>query len=44
MGERIPGASVEILPGYGHVRLITHDLDVTEHVIPWWESHTAPKR
>lgn len=41
MGERIPGASVKILPGYGHVCLITHDFDVTEYVAPWWESQSV---
>ena len=36
MGERVPESSVTILDGYGHVCLIDHDLDLTEHVVPWW--------
>jgi pimeloyl-ACP methyl ester carboxylesterase len=44
MGDRIPGASVKILSGYGHVCLITHDFDVTEYVAPWWEANSVAKQ
>jgi pimeloyl-ACP methyl ester carboxylesterase len=36
MSDRVPQSSVTILNGYGHVCLIDHDLDLTEHVVPWW--------
>lgn len=37
MHERIPNTRLTILPGYGHVCLITHDLDLRKQVLPWWE-------
>jgi pimeloyl-ACP methyl ester carboxylesterase len=38
MAERVPDATVRILEGYGHVCLINHDLDLLDHVGPWWEA------
>ncbi len=37
MQQRIPNAELTVLNGFGHVCLINHDLDVSEHVIPWWD-------
>ena len=37
MAERIPAAELVVLGGYGHVCLITHDLDISTHVVPWWD-------
>ena len=36
MHERVRGSSMSILEGYGHVCLIDHDLDISEHIVPWW--------
>ncbi len=36
MHERTRHSSMSILQGYGHVCLIDHDLDLTQHVVPWW--------
>ncbi len=36
MAERVPEASLTVLEGYGHVCLINHDLDLLDHVGPWW--------
>lgn len=38
MGERVEDSTVTTLAGYGHVCLIDHDLDLTDHVVPWWQS------
>lgn len=38
MHERVPQSSMTILEGYGHVCLIDHDLDLTDHVLPWWKN------
>ena len=37
MHDRVPGSELEILRGYGHVCLINHDLDLLDHIGPWWE-------
>ncbi len=37
MGERVPGAEVLLLDGYGHCCLINHDLDVGRIVADWWD-------
>lgn len=42
MAERMPRASVRVLEGYGHVCLINHDLDLLEHVGPWWDAQHRP--
>ena len=41
MHERVPRSSMTVLEGYGHVCLIDHDLDLTDHVLPWWASSRA---
>ncbi len=38
MAERVPDASLEILRGYGHICLINHDLDLLEHIQPWYDA------
>ena len=38
MAERVPGAELTVLEGYGHICLINHDLDLTDHIAPWWAS------
>lgn len=38
MGERVPHSEVTILEGYGHICLINHDLDLLDHIAPWWSS------
>ncbi len=43
MATRIPGAQMKVLEGFGHVCLITHDLDLREHVVPWWENSQAER-
>lgn len=45
MHDRVPGSEMNVLEGYGHVCLINHDLDLIDHVAPWWERHrtTAPR-
>jgi pimeloyl-ACP methyl ester carboxylesterase len=40
MAARVPDAKVVILEGYGHICLINHDLDLLEHVGPWWDRVT----
>jgi pimeloyl-ACP methyl ester carboxylesterase len=37
MHKWVPHSSYQILEGYGHVCLITHDLDLTDYVVPWWD-------
>jgi len=37
MAERVPGAEMQALDGYGHVCLIDHDLDISERIRPWWQ-------
>ena len=36
MADRIPKADLVVLEGYGHICLISHDLDLLELVGPWW--------
>jgi pimeloyl-ACP methyl ester carboxylesterase len=36
MGDRVPGAEVRLLDGYGHCCLINHDLDLGRIVGGWW--------
>jgi len=36
MSARVPRAEMKVLEGYGHICLINHDLDLLEHVGPWW--------
>lgn len=38
MHERITGSTLGVLEGYGHVCLINHDLDLADHVVPWWRA------
>lgn len=42
MDDRVKNSTVSILEGYGHVCLIDHDLDLTDHVVPWWDSISDP--
>jgi len=44
MHARVPDSQVRILEGYGHICLINHDLDLCDHVGPWWEQarHAQP--
>ncbi len=44
MAARVPAAELRVLGGYGHICLITHDLDLRDHVEPWWERVTAARR
>jgi pimeloyl-ACP methyl ester carboxylesterase len=44
MGARVPDAEVRILEGYGHICLINHDLDLLEHVGPWFDRAQAAGR
>jgi pimeloyl-ACP methyl ester carboxylesterase len=37
MASQAPAGSVEILRGYGHSCLITHDLDLSIYVEAWWD-------
>lgn len=37
MAARVPNSSVSILDGYGHLCLINHDLDLLDHIAPWWD-------
>jgi pimeloyl-ACP methyl ester carboxylesterase len=41
MRDRVPQSSLTVLEGYGHVCLIDHDLDLTEHVVPWFDESCA---
>jgi pimeloyl-ACP methyl ester carboxylesterase len=43
MAERIPDAEFHILEGYGHICLINHDLDLIDHVAPWWDEAMADR-
>ncbi len=36
MAERTPRSDLTILEGYGHICLINHDLDLLDHIAPWW--------
>ena len=38
MHERVRRSSLTVLEGYGHVCLIDHDLDLSEHVVPWFDT------
>jgi 3-oxoadipate enol-lactonase len=38
MAARVPRAELRVLEGYGHICLINHDLDLLEHVGPWWDA------
>ena len=38
MHERIPNSVMTVLDGYGHICLITHDLDLRSYVVPWWSA------
>lgn len=42
MVARAPRAELAILGGYGHICLINHDLDLRDHVTPWW-SRVGPR-
>lgn len=37
MAARTPRSDLTILSGYGHICLINHDLDLLDHVGPWWQ-------
>ncbi len=39
MADRVPGSELVILEGYGHICLINHDLDLLDHIGPWWRNH-----
>lgn len=41
MAERVPNATLRVLAGYGHICLINHDLDLLDHVGPWWDAITG---
>jgi pimeloyl-ACP methyl ester carboxylesterase len=41
MARRLPRATLRILEGFGHVCLINHDLDLLEHVGPWFDRACA---
>lgn len=43
MAERVPRSTVVILEGFGHVCLINHDLDLLEHVGPWFDALARAK-
>jgi 3-oxoadipate enol-lactonase len=38
MHERVRHSSFTVLEGYGHVCLIDHDLDLADHVGPWFDT------
>ena len=42
MRERIPNSSMTVLTGYGHICLITHDLDLRTYVLEWWDRQLDP--
>ena len=44
MSARVPNADMTVLEGYGHICLITHDLDLLDHIEPWWTSVTPAGR
>ncbi|MCP3986946.1 MAG: alpha/beta hydrolase [bacterium] len=37
MSQRVPRGEMKVLEGYGHICLINHDLDLLDHIGPWWE-------
>jgi pimeloyl-ACP methyl ester carboxylesterase len=37
MSARVPKSEMQVLEGFGHICLINHDLDLLDHVGPWWE-------
>lgn len=41
MAERVPEGRLVILEGYGHICLINHDLDLLDHVGPWFDGLEA---
>lgn len=41
MVEQVPDASLVVLEGYGHICLINHDLNLLDHVGPWYERELA---
>lgn len=41
MHNSVPQSTVALLEDYGHVCLITHDLDLRKYVLPWWEQVVA---
>lgn len=43
MAARTPRSELSILTGYGHLCLINHDLDLLDHVGPWWERASSPR-
>ncbi|MEL7155410.1 MAG: alpha/beta hydrolase [Actinomycetota bacterium] len=44
MAQRVPSADLTILEGYGHICLINHDLDLLDHVEPWWRAAVVGDR
>lgn len=42
MKARVPTAELTILDGYGHLCLINHDLDLLDHIGPWWARVSSP--
>jgi pimeloyl-ACP methyl ester carboxylesterase len=41
MQDCVPNSSLAVLEGYGHVCLIEHDLNLTDHVVLWFEESCA---
>lgn len=41
MEARVPRSELTILDGYGHLCLINHDLDLLDHIEPWWTNVAA---
>jgi len=41
MADRVPRSDVTILKGYGHICLVNHDLDLLDHLAPWWATATT---
>jgi pimeloyl-ACP methyl ester carboxylesterase len=43
MADQVPNAEMRVLEGYGHICLITHDLDLADIVVPWWHARTGQR-
>ena len=42
MAERVPGATVRVLSGHGHICLIAPDIDMSR-IVAEWQTHSADK-
>jgi pimeloyl-ACP methyl ester carboxylesterase len=40
MAGQVPRGEARVLEGFGHVCLINHDLDLLDHIGPWWDRAT----